>query len=172
MLASKAAPQYINYSYDNMRQGLLDIIRSMNLDDWKPDAVLGLTRGGLVPAVMMSHYYDVQMIPVNLSLRDFKSDFATVVNELDQSIKLDSKKFKNILVLDDILDSGETMKQLKDIFNMLEKFSHFNIKYATLFFNINNEAQFQPDYYSEKMNKGGHSNPWIIFNAWESWWKS
>jgi len=171
MLASKTSPQYINYSYDQMRQGLLDIIRSMNLDQWAPDAVLGLTRGGLIPAVMMSHYYDVQMIPVNLSLRDFKSDFSTVINELDQSINLDSKKFKNILVVDDILDSGETVKQLSNIFAMLEKFSHFNIKYATLFFNTTNEAGFVPDYFAEKIAKGGHSNPWIVF-PFEDWWKS
>lgn len=171
MLASKKQPQYINYSYDQMRQGLLDIIRSMNLEQWAPNAVLGLTRGGLMPAVMMSHYYDVQMIPVNLSLRDFKSDFTTVVNELDQSIKLDSTKYKNILVVDDILDSGETVKQLGDIFAKLEKFSDFNIKYATLFFNANNEAGFLPDYYANKIHKGGHSNPWITFPA-EDWWKN
>ena len=171
MLHSKLSPQIVNYSYDQMCQGLLDIIRSMNLINWKPDAVLGLTRGGLFPAVMMSHYYNVEMIPVNLSLRDFKSDFATVVNELDQGIKLDSKKYSNILVVDDILDSGETLKQLDDIFKMLDKFKHFNIKYATLFFNVNNEAGFNPDFYAEKISKGGHNNPWYIF-PYENWWKN
>ena len=35
------------------------IAREIAIGDWKPDYIVGLTRGGLIPAVMLSHYLDV-----------------------------------------------------------------------------------------------------------------
>ena len=166
---SPPQPNIISYSYDEMKQDLLDIIRSMNLDEWQPDVILGIARGGLVPATMISHYFDIPLIPVNLSLRDFKSDTNTVANELDQSMMLDFKKYKNLLVVDDIVDSGATVSELNDIFKLFSKFSHFNIKYATLYYNETNEFNFVPNYWARKIDKSKDAS-WIVFPP-EVWWK-
>ena len=39
-----------------------DIIRQMNNDTWKPDYIVGLTRGGLVPALKISHYLSISRV--------------------------------------------------------------------------------------------------------------
>jgi hypoxanthine phosphoribosyltransferase len=37
------------------------LCRDIVLSGWRPDYIVGLTRGGLVPAVMISHYLNVPM---------------------------------------------------------------------------------------------------------------
>ena len=46
------------------------------LGDWEPDAIVGLTRGGLVPAVSLSHRYNAKLYCLNISLRDGKASSA------------------------------------------------------------------------------------------------
>ena len=58
----------IELSNKNMRKHVQKIIRK--LGDWKPDYVVGITRGGLIPAVMISQYLDVPMHTLSISFRD------------------------------------------------------------------------------------------------------
>ena len=44
----------------------LDILKT----DWRPDYIVGLTRGGLVPAVRISHLLDIPMHTLKVQLRD------------------------------------------------------------------------------------------------------
>jgi hypoxanthine phosphoribosyltransferase len=60
----------VYYKESTVRAWLHDIIRAMNADGWRPDYIVGLTRGGLVPATMLSHYLDVPMHALKVSLRD------------------------------------------------------------------------------------------------------
>jgi hypoxanthine phosphoribosyltransferase len=53
----------VNYSYNEMKADLLSIIQGIESTSWKPDVIVGLTRGGLVPAVMVSHYFEIPLIP-------------------------------------------------------------------------------------------------------------
>ena len=46
------------------------IARDIAVSDWKPDYVVGVTRGGALPAVMLSHYLDVPMHTLKVCLRD------------------------------------------------------------------------------------------------------
>ena len=64
----------------------------------EPDAIVGLTRGGLVPAVQLSHMYNAKLYCLNISLRDGKcSSQGFDWRRLE--------KYRNILVVDDINDS-------------------------------------------------------------------
>ena len=47
-----------------------EILRQINLDRWRPDYVVGLTRGGLVPANLISQYLECPMETLKVSLRD------------------------------------------------------------------------------------------------------
>ena len=38
-----------------------DIVSQMYKDQWRPDYIVGITRGGLYPALIMSHQYDLQV---------------------------------------------------------------------------------------------------------------
>ena len=58
------------YRESTVRGWVHEMMRSMASDGWRPDYVVGLTRGGLVPALMISQYLDITMHSLNVSLRD------------------------------------------------------------------------------------------------------
>ena len=72
------------------------IVQKMKNDNFVPDIVVGLSRGGLPPGIMMSHYLNKPFIPFETALRDFpvwKSNTTAL------------KSAKKVLVIDDICDT-------------------------------------------------------------------
>jgi hypoxanthine phosphoribosyltransferase len=70
---------------------------------------------------------------------------------------------KNILVIDDINDTG---KALTDVSNYFAFNYEANFKYATLISNVT--STFEVDYFSIDINKL-EEEIWIVF-PWENWW--
>ena len=60
----------IYYTAEQTEGQVLEILRQMQKDNWRPDYIVGLTRGGLVPANMISQYLGVPMHALHVSLRD------------------------------------------------------------------------------------------------------
>jgi len=116
-----------------------------------PDCIVGLARGGLVPAVRLSHMLNIPMVSLNLSLRDDK------VGGLDLS---ELHKYNNIAVVDDICDSGKTFHVL-DIY--LQDAGFTNIQWCTLYSKAT--SMFKPTIIGEAINEIDNSQ-WIVF-PWE-----
>ena len=131
---------------------LQTILRAMHKDKFVPDVVVGLSRGGLQPAVMLSNYFDVPMIPVSLALRDHQ------VERLDFEID-PGKKY---LVIDDINDTGATLERLSQY--MVEA----QWRSAVLINNL--PSPFEPDYQGIEINKD-EEDVWVVY-TWEEWWQS
>lgn len=164
-------PNKVDYTYNTMCKDLNKIKDKIDNSGWKPDMIVGLTRGGLIPAVMLSHYFNVPVVPVNLSLRDFRNDLDNVISEIRQGVGLDNLQNKNILVVDDIVDSGETIEELHKIFasllNSYGKYDFDHIKTAVLYYNSSNKAKVVPDFYAKQIDKNVQ-NDWIEF-SFETW---
>jgi hypoxanthine phosphoribosyltransferase len=124
---------------------LIEIIRQMSIDEFKPDLVIGLVRGGTQPANYISQFYDIPCYMYNK----------------DTDIEVDLEQYKNILVIDDINDSGSA---LTNINNLL--FDHEGIKYATLI--SNDSSAFTVDYTAYIINRLDCTD-WFVF-PWENWW--
>ena len=138
------------YTWEQVEGMTQDILQQIR--DEKFDAVVGLTRGGLTPAVLVSQYLDIPMHTLKISLRDHQEK---------ESLKvLDKLSGQKVLVIDDINDTGATINYIKE---------HWigNLTYAVL---INNEASdADVDYSSININKM-EDDVWIVF-PWEDWWK-
>ena len=148
----------VHYSPDQVNTYLLEIVRQLYKDDFRPDYIVGITRGGLVPAVKLSHYLDIPMYALN------KDEYNLWLPE-------DALEGKNILIMDDINDTGTTIRKLKEEWSESQgdwdKIFHVgNVKFATL---IDNEGSDQNiDYSGYTINK--LENPeWCVF-PWEEWW--
>ena len=62
-------------------QGLVaKICRDISLGDWRPNYIVGITRGGLLPAVMISQYFNIPCETLKVSLRDNGGEHATESN--------------------------------------------------------------------------------------------
>lgn len=159
----------IYYSWSEVQGLSLEVIRQISRDGWIPDYVVGLTRGGLVPANLISQYLEVPMECLKVSLRDGGQ------TESNTWMAEDAGNGKNILIVDDINDSGATLDWIQQDWpkgcSMYDwpNIWNNNVRFAVL---INNEAsEFKRiDYSAMEINKVEEPS-WIVF-PWEDWWIS
>ena len=86
-----------------MRRDVSTLCREIVLDKFDPQVIVGLSRGGLTPGVMMSHWFQKPFKPIRTSLRDFP----------EWEDYLPRKTDERVLIVDDICDSGETFDKIK-----------------------------------------------------------
>jgi hypothetical protein len=89
-------------SWSDVQKHTQEILRQLTRDNWRPDYVVGLTRGGLVPANLISQYLDVPMETLKVSLRDDSSQ--------PESIKSKSVEEIAQLLLDDLSEGEEGVR--------------------------------------------------------------
>jgi hypoxanthine phosphoribosyltransferase len=152
-------------------QGLVsNICREITIDSWRPDYVVGLTRGGLIPAVMISQYLNVKMNSLDISLRDG----GDCVNNC--SMSEDAYNGKKILIVDDINDTGATFNWLTEdwkssclpfdpIWNTIWT---NNVRFTVLVDNLSSKCNVKMNYVGFEVNKS-EQDVWIDF-PWENWW--
>ena len=155
-------------SEQEMKTGVLDIISQMYSDDWRPDYIVGVTRGGLIPAVMMSHYTGIKMHTLDVRLRDGDG----VGPESNCWMSEEAGAGKRILILDDINDTGETFKWIVKDWeesnppaDWLDIWGN-TVRFATIIDNV--PSKFDVDYTSIEINKA-EDPAWIVF-PFEEWW--
>ena len=160
---------YLNW--DDVQTQVQDIIRQMHLDGWTPDYVVGLTRGGLSPAVLISQYLDVPMQTLKVSLRDGTDSDC----ESNFWMAEDATMGKNILIVDDINDSGATINWIRQDWQNESKDPRWadiwggNVRIAVLIDNQASGNEVEISYSALEINK--MEDPcWIVF-PWEDWWR-
>ena len=154
------------YTWEDANKAVNDIILQMFKDNWKPTYIIGLTRGGLAPAVLLSNKTGIPMYTLDVRLRD---TFKGYERESNTRFVNQALKGKNILIVDDINDTGETLEWIhndwKDMWpsKETETMWHENVRVACL---VNNEASgFEIDYSSVQINKI-ETPQWVVF-PWE-----
>jgi hypoxanthine phosphoribosyltransferase len=118
------------------------------------DYIVGVVRGGAIPAVMLSHALNVPCKMVTWS--NFHKDQG---KEYAYDIAEDLEAGKRVLLVDDILDSGKTMSQLLDTWGN----ERARVDIAVLLYN--EEQSIVPDYYGYKF-KRSENKAWFDF-----WWE-
>lgn len=162
----------IYHTWQNIKGQSSEIIRQMWDNRWCPDYIVGITRGGLVPANLISQYLSVPMYTLQVRLRD------GTVDDCESNLWMADDAFegKNILIVDDINDSGNTLNWIKQDwmssnFPTSEKWSlvwNRNVRFAVLV--DNQDSKFNDiDYSGAEINKA-EEDCWIVF-PWEEWWK-
>jgi hypoxanthine phosphoribosyltransferase len=157
-------------SWHDVQRQVQELVRQMWLDQWTPDYVVGITRGGLTPANLVSQYLDCQMETLKVRLRDGHGE------ECESNLWMpeDALVGKKILIVDDINDSGATLNWIKQDWEssaVAEWTSIWNnnVRIAVLYDNEYSQSQLSPSYAAETINK--FENPqWIVF-PWEEWWR-
>jgi len=148
-------------TWDQLAEGAEALVTKLKLHGWsQPEYIVGLTRGGLVPAVSMSHMLDIPMVAVNYSSVAGKGDNRNHANALPAIYGHTTSgtgklpEMPELLIVDDICDSGHT---LKEVFDHYSKQGH-RVWTASLYYKEG--AVIKPDFYWQHIPK---ESPWIIF---------
>jgi xanthine phosphoribosyltransferase len=176
----------IYYTWNQIEGACLDIARQLRKDNWTPDYIVGITRGGAVPAVLLSQYLEVPMRPLQVSLRDggdCVSDlgmaedafgYANIEDREYEYIQFKIENSKKILIVDDINDTGATIKWIKEDWpsgcmpdsDRWDYVWHDNVRFATLTNNLASKESV--DYSVWEVNKA-EEDCWLVY-PWEEFW--
>jgi hypoxanthine phosphoribosyltransferase len=166
----------IYHTWSDVESQTQEILRQIHLDAWRPDYVVGLTRGGLVPANLISQYLGCRMETLKVSLRDGE-DCVSDLGMAEDAYGHEEDP-KNILIVDDINDSGATLNWIREdwqsgCFPKDKRWKEVwgnNVRVACLYDNESSKSKLDVTYSAVTINKAD-KDVWIVF-PWESWWQS
>jgi xanthine phosphoribosyltransferase len=131
-----------------------------------PDYIVGIVRGGAIPAVLLSHRLNVPVVMVHWTTRDKGIDHRESNAWLSEDINFNNKK---VLVVDDIVDTGKTIEELFEDWSVRKEvgaeptLALDNIRVCAI---IYNEVQLMPvDYFGRAINRNEDTR-WCEF-PWE-----
>jgi hypoxanthine phosphoribosyltransferase len=141
-------------SWDQIYGLLLNLANKVRKTGFKPDVIVGVSRGGWPPARVMSDLLE------NPKLANVTAEFYVGVAEtkgkpvITQPVSIPVKD-KKVLVVDDVADTGESLRLVRA---HLKEQGASEVKIATIYYKP--WSVLIPDYYEKE------TRAWIIF-PWE-----
>ena len=144
------------YSWQDIETMCTSIVKQMYADNFKPDYIVGLTRGGNIPATIISNMLDIPCEAMKVS---FRND-----DRVDKDHWLSAFAMeKKILIVDDINDTGTTFEWIWNDWE-LGNIVH-GVKFATLTENLASEFE-NVSYHVHEVNKA-EEDVWLVY-PWEN----
>ena len=178
------------YSWTDIERMCVSIVNQMYADNWRPDYIVGITRGGNVPATIISNMTGIRCEALKVSLRDDDSESESnlwmsedafgYVSEEEQTVvgcRWDNFKRQKILIVDDINDTGATFNWIKedwtsgclpmehDAWNTVWNGDQANVRFATLTENLSSNFD-NVRYTCHEVNKA-EEDVWLVY-PWEN----
>jgi hypoxanthine phosphoribosyltransferase len=141
-------------TWDKIYEFLLNLAEKIREDNFKPDVIVGVSRGGWPPARVMSDLLE------NPEIANVKAEFYLGVAEtkgeplITQPVSV-SVRDKEVLLMDDVADTGKSLRLVRA--HLKEK-GATEVKIATIYYKP--WSVVIPDYYEKE------TTSWIIF-PWE-----
>ena len=139
----------IFYSYDEFAVDVKKMAKEIK-DEFDPEVILAVARGGLT----LGHSLAVALENRNLfTLNSIHYEDTNKLDTINVFNVPDLSAYKKILLVDDIIDSGESMVEIKR--ELLKRYPNLEIKIATVFYK--EKALLLPEY------KVKEAHDWVEF---------
>lgn len=151
-------PELHPITNDAFLDDVKNVAQQIARGDWKPDFVIGIGRGGLVPAVYISHHINLPMLSI-----DHSSKIPGFADELLAKVAAKSASGVRLLFIDDINDSGGTIDYIRQLLAD-NACCGDNLRFAVL---INNSrSRVSVDYWAQMIDRDLDKR-WFVF-PWEA----
>lgn len=145
--------KFMKISWDKVEEYCISLYNKIN-KNFKFDCIVAICRGGWIPARIISDLSGVQDVG-NLRIESYDV-YEKKEPKITQSVSINIKD-KNVLLVDDIADSGDSLMLAKDY---LLKKSPKNLMTATIHYK--SKSKIMPDFFAEEVD----ADVWIIY-PWE-----
>jgi hypoxanthine phosphoribosyltransferase len=156
MLSSEPVLHYI--PYERFLADLEAVAVQVERDAWRPDFLVGIGRGGLVPAAYLSHRTGLQMLSV-----DHSSGEVGFADDLLDKLAAKIAAGQRILIVDDINDSGGTIAYLRGAIEAKTGVTD-GLRVAVLINNVRSKAR--AEYHGTELDRDADKR-WFVF-PWEA----
>ncbi len=161
------------YSWQDIETMCTSIVNQMYTDNWRPDYIVGLTRGGNVPATIISNMTGIRCEALKVSLRDDDSESESNCWMAEDAFGY-NKEPMNILIVDDINDTGATFNWIMKDWqagclpndDKWQNVWNNNVRFATLTDNLASEFTEHCAYTCHEINKA-EEDVWLVY-PWEN----
>ncbi len=150
--------EIINFSYEEIETLCLRISEQIKTSNFKVDYILGVSVGGFFPAVLLARLLETKNI-LSVAVSSYENKQQKEMKLLNAPDK-ELLKGKNILIVDDICDTGKTIIFLEEL---LKTYKVKSVKSATIFLNKEHN-KITPDFYAKEVDK------WVAF-PWDKFEK-
>jgi hypoxanthine phosphoribosyltransferase len=141
-------------SWNQLYNLLLKLAEAVRKSGFEPDVIVGVSRGGWIPARIMSDLLETSKL-ANVTAEFYLGVAETKLElTITQPVSLPVKG-KKVLVVDDVADTGESLKQVNA---HLKKQGASKIKIASIYYKP--WSAIVPHYYIEE------TRCWVVF-PWE-----
>lgn len=155
---TETTPALHYLSYETFLAQLTSVADQVRASDWAPDFVVGIGRGGLVPAVYLSHRLDLPMLSIDQS-----SKVPGFAEELLGKVAEKSAHGERLLFIDDINDSGGTIARVRALLAEAGC-DDGNLRFAVWISNV--ASQVAVDFHAETIDRTDDKR-WFVF-PWEA----
>ncbi|UAK26372.1 phosphoribosyltransferase [Sphingomonas nostoxanthinifaciens] len=150
-------PQLAPIPYEEFVAGVHALADALAAETWRPDYIVGIGRGGLVPGAYLSHRTGIPLLSV-----DYSSGVPGFAAELMAKLAAETRAGRRILLIDDINDSGSTIVALRA--GLAEAGGPADhVRVAVLIDNVRSRAK--ADYRARTIDRAVDKS-WFIF-PWE-----
>jgi uncharacterized protein len=158
-MAQPAEPVLSYIPYEQFLADVEAVAKQIEADDWRPDFLVGIGRGGLVPAAYLSHRTAMAMLSV-----DHSSGETGFAGELLAKLAAKIERGSRILIVDDINDSGGTIACLRQAIEERVGADSDRLRIAVLVNNIRSRARVE---YHARLIDRSVDKRWFVF-PWEA----
>ena len=144
--------------YERFLEEVETVAQAIEADEWQPDLLVGIGRGGLVPAAYLSHRTGIQMLSV-----DHSSGETGFGDELLDKLAAKIQGGHRILIVDDINDSGATIAYLRAAVDA-KSGDPAGLRIAVLVNNIRSKSL--SEYHGSEIDRDADKR-WYVF-PWEA----
>jgi len=150
-------------TWNDIEDGIDNLEEQINRAGIKFDWIVSINRGGLIPGVLLSHRLKIPHGVMTVTHYKDKEFSAEVKRDLYISMVGLFKSYHNILIVDDIADSGIC---LEESIRAIKKIDPDPKQFCTATLHYKNKSIVTPTFYAAKVENDVWINyPWEIVNV-------
>ncbi len=136
------------YSYDEFKIDVNMLAKEIKV--YEPEVILAIARGGMTLGHFLAEALDMRDL---YSINSIHYEETRKLDTIDIFNIPDLSRVKKVVIVDDIIDSGETMIEIKKV--LMSKYPHLDLKVASIYYK--EKALLRPDFMAREATE------WIEF---------